>query len=134
MKINLRGANFVRRQKLRDLDVMPVLFPLQIVLNQNDRLLRRTTDPVKFSVGAALLDRSDPDLRFFEPRKMNAGLPEKLVLDVGVTEIAFGFTLGADNTGPEVRSGSDLCARPENCVLDGGPGADPAIGAYRVKP
>ena len=79
VKINLRSANFVRGQELGDLDVMPVLFPLEIVFNQNDRLIRRTADAIKFPVRTAFLDRRDFDLGFFESREMNSRLPEQQV-------------------------------------------------------
>jgi hypothetical protein len=42
--------NAVGLEKLRDLDIVTVLFPLEIVLYQNERLLGRATDPVEFSV------------------------------------------------------------------------------------
>ena len=50
MIINSRGANFVRFQELRDLDVVTILFALEIVFHQNQRLLRRATNPIEFSV------------------------------------------------------------------------------------
>src|SRR6266446_5254875 len=39
VKINLRYANVVRIEKVRNLDVMPVFFALQIVFHQDERLL-----------------------------------------------------------------------------------------------
>src|SRR5438067_8585050 len=77
VKINLRSANFVRGQELGDLDVMPVLFVLEIVFIVDDRLFRRTTNAIEFLVGVALLDRRDPDLLVFKPGKMNSSLPEE---------------------------------------------------------
>src|SRR5260370_4848418 len=50
MKINLRHPNAMCVEKVCDLDVMPVFFAFQIVFHQDKRLLRRTTDPIKFAV------------------------------------------------------------------------------------
>src|SRR5436190_3515641 len=50
VKINLRHPNAVRVEKVRDLHVMPVFFALQIVFHQDERLIWRATDPVKFAV------------------------------------------------------------------------------------
>src|SRR5437868_10760571 len=97
-------------QKLRDLDVMPVLFPLEAVLNQDDRLIGRTTDPVKFPIRAALFDRSDLHLVHIETRKVYPGLPKKKIgtheSDVGVTVDARDFFPGADNTPNQFTAGS----------------------------
>src|SRR5437588_7012395 len=79
MKINSGRANAVLGQELRDLNVVPVLFALEAVLNENDRLIRRAADTVKFPVRAAFLDRRDFDLRFLEAWKMNPRLPEQLI-------------------------------------------------------
>ena len=40
VKINLRHANSMRVEKFRDLDVMPIFFVLQIVFDQDHRLIR----------------------------------------------------------------------------------------------
>src|SRR5436190_5269894 len=77
VKINPGRANLVLGEKLRDSDVVPVLFPLEAILHQDDRLLRRTADPVKFPIGAALLDRRDFDARFVQPGEMQARLAEQ---------------------------------------------------------
>ena len=79
VKINSGRANAVLGQELCDLDVMPVLFALEAVLNENDRLLRRAADAIEFPVRAAFLDRRDLDLRFLEAREMNPRLPEQLI-------------------------------------------------------
>src|SRR5215831_6255968 len=50
VKINLRNANSVLAQKIRDGHVMPVFFPLQIVLHQNERLLRGAANAIEFAV------------------------------------------------------------------------------------
>jgi hypothetical protein len=64
-------------EELRDLDVVPVLFAFEVVLHQDDRLVRRAANPVEFPVRSPLLDRGDFDLRFLEPGKMDPGLPEE---------------------------------------------------------
>ena len=79
VKMNLGRANPVFREKLGDRDVMPVLLALEIVLNENDRLLRRTGDTIKPSVRATFLDRRDLDRGFLEARKMNSRLPQEQV-------------------------------------------------------
>jgi hypothetical protein len=48
-------------------------------------------------------------------------------------EFALGGVTGADNTIVQARSGSDLRARPKNCVLEMNARADLATGADRVK-
>src|SRR5207244_6426034 len=50
VKINFRHSNSACMKKSGDLDVVLIFFPLQIVLNQNYRLIRRATDSIKFSV------------------------------------------------------------------------------------
>jgi hypothetical protein len=50
------------REELRDVDVMAVLFALEIVLNENQRLIRARSDAIKTPVRAAFLDRRDLDL------------------------------------------------------------------------
>ena len=77
VEINFGRPNFMPGQELRDLDVMPVLLPLEVVLNQNDRLVGRTANAVEFPVRSPFFDRRYPDRRFFKPRKMNPGLAEK---------------------------------------------------------
>src|SRR3989442_1038990 len=51
MKINFGDPDSVDVEKLRDLDVMPILVALQIVLNQDQRLALRATNPIKFPIG-----------------------------------------------------------------------------------
>ena len=67
----------MRLKKLCDLDVVTVLFPLEIVLHQDERLLRRAANAVKFPVRTALLDR--PNLYFIDikSRKVPSRLAEK---------------------------------------------------------
>src|SRR2546421_1562566 len=79
VKINSGRANAVLGQELRDLDVMPVLFALEAVLNENDRLFRCAPDAVEFPIRTAFLERRDLDLRFLEAREMNPRLPEQLI-------------------------------------------------------
>src|SRR6266480_5831110 len=122
VKINFRRANFVRGQEFRDLDVMAVLFPLEIVLNQNDRLLRRTTDPIKLPVRSAFLDRRDLDVHFFETREMDPRLAEKkfrcrchggrLRLYVGSGQYSCGGEIGKRF----VRPATELCSL-KSCPL-----------------
>ena len=45
VKINFRRPDSTGRQKFCDLDVMPIFFALQIVLNQDQRLVWRATYP-----------------------------------------------------------------------------------------
>jgi hypothetical protein len=47
--------------------------------------------------------------------------------DVDVAMDTAGFFLGADNTTLKVTLGSNLCARPQNCVFEDGFCADAAI-------
>ena len=69
VKIDLRRANAVRFEKLRDLDVMPVLFALEIIFYQNERLVGRRAHTIKFSVRSAFLNRRDVYVIDIEPRK-----------------------------------------------------------------
>jgi hypothetical protein len=57
VKINFRDPDSVDVEKFRDLDVMPIFVALQIVLNQDERLIRRATNAIKFSIGPAFFDR-----------------------------------------------------------------------------
>src|SRR5205807_7602278 len=66
VKINSRHPNAVRVEKVGDLHVMPVFFPLQIVFHQDERLLRRATDPIKFAVRSAPVNRRNLYLRDIE--------------------------------------------------------------------
>ena len=50
VKVNLRHTNSVLGKKVRDRHVVAIFFPLQIVFHQNERLLRRATDPIEFAV------------------------------------------------------------------------------------
>src|ERR1700730_1399870 len=83
MIIDFGGANIVRFQKSRDLDVMTVLFPFEVVLHQDELLLRGVVNPVKLSPRSASLDRRDLYRVDIKSRKMDPGLMEK----------AFGFHL-----------------------------------------
>src|SRR3954466_3943637 len=56
-----------------------------------------------------------------------------VVLDVGVTQVAFGSSMGADNTVSKTGTCSDLRASPENCVLQDHVGFHPATGANRTE-
>ena len=50
VKINLWNADSVLAEKIGDGHVMPVFFPVQIVLHQNKRLFRRASDAIEFAV------------------------------------------------------------------------------------
>src|SRR5207237_6608890 len=50
-----------------------------------------------------------------------------LILDVAVSMDAADFFLGADNTTMKLTFGSNLCTRPQNCVLKDGARADLAV-------
>src|SRR5438045_2888353 len=73
MIINSRRANAVLGEKLGDLDIVPVFFTLQIIFNENERLLGRTADPIKTSIRAAFFDRSDLYLIEIDTWEMQAG-------------------------------------------------------------
>src|ERR1043166_5887658 len=75
--INFWRANSVGGEKLRDLDVVPVFFTLQIVFHEDERLFRRAIHSIKFSVGAAFLDWRDFYLIVIEPREMHSRLAKQ---------------------------------------------------------
>src|SRR5205807_6764553 len=129
--INSRSMNAVCLEKLRDLDVMPVLFPLEVVLYQNERLLRRATDPVEFPVGAAFLNRRNLYFVDIESRKVPPRLAKKdfgfHYSDVDVAMGAADVFLGADNTTNKLTFGSNLCTGPYDCVLQQNARANTAI-------
>src|SRR5438067_998264 len=75
--INLRSPNAVFSQKIRDRDIMPVLLALEIILNQNELLLRRAMHSIEFAIGAPLLNWSDFDLAEIKTRKTHSGLVKK---------------------------------------------------------
>jgi hypothetical protein len=62
---------------LRDLDVMPVFFALQIVFNQDQRLMRRTMDSIKLPVRASFFDRPDFYVIDIQTREMHSRLSKK---------------------------------------------------------
>ena len=105
--------NAVRLQKLRDLDVVAVLFALEIVFYQDKRLLGRATDAIKFPVGPAFFDRSNLYFIDIESRKVSPRLPKKELgshdSDVDVAMGATDSFSGADNTANELTFGSNLC-------------------------
>src|SRR5947208_15501362 len=57
VKVNLWRANVILLEELRDLDVMPVLFAIEGVLNEDERLLGRTAHALKLAIRAAFFDR-----------------------------------------------------------------------------
>ena len=74
MEINLRRVNSVLGKELRDLDIVPVLAQLQIILNQDKRLVRIDAHAIEAPVRSTLLDRRDLDLFLFETREVTARL------------------------------------------------------------
>src|SRR2546423_8940454 len=113
---------------------MTVLFTLQIIFNQDERLFGRASDPVKFPIGAAFLDRRNVYLINVELWKVAPGLAKQELgshlLDVDVAMgTGDGFS-GADNTANQFTFGSNLCTGPQNCVLQNSTRADPAILAH----
>src|ERR1700738_4962331 len=77
VKINLRRAKAVGFEKLRDLDVMPVLFALEIIFYQDERLVRRRADAIKLPVRSAFLDRGDIDVIDIELRNARSRLAKQ---------------------------------------------------------
>src|SRR2546423_11113150 len=110
---------------------MTVLFTLQIIFNQDERLFGRASDPVKFPIGAAFLDRRNVYLINVELWKVAPGLAKQELgshlLDVDVAMSAGDGFSGADNTTNQLTFGSNLCTGPQNCVLENRAGADAAI-------
>src|SRR2546423_2041103 len=112
MVVNSWRANPMLLQKLGDLDVMTVLLALEIVFYQNERLLRRAANAIKFSVGAALFDWGDVYFIDIESRKMKPRLAKKDFSphesDVGIAMGAADSFSGADNTTNQLSFGSNL--------------------------
>src|SRR5881394_4610111 len=79
MKINLRHPNALLVKKVRDLHVMPIFFAFQIVFHQDERLIRRTTDPIKFAIRSAPVNRRDLYFRDIETRKMHPCSPNEQI-------------------------------------------------------
>ena len=110
-------------EKLRDLDVMLVFFELQIVFNKDQPLIRGAINSIKLPVRASFFNWADFYLIEIQTRKMHSRSSEKqrrshgLELDVDVAMDAAGLFLGADNTTLKLTLGSNLCARPQNCVF-----------------
>src|SRR5437762_13450171 len=69
--------NVVGLEKLRDLDVVTVLFAFEIVFHQNERLFGRAANPVKFPVRTTLLDRRNFYFIDIESRKVSSRLAKK---------------------------------------------------------
>jgi len=80
MKINFWHPNSMGIEKLRDLDVMPVFFALKIVFHENESLLRRALDSIKFPVRSTLIDRRDLYLIDVQTREMHARLAKKKII------------------------------------------------------
>src|SRR5436190_22484530 len=73
VKINLRHPNVVGIEEVRDLDIMPIFFARQIVFHQDERLVRRAMNPIKFAIRSAPVNRGDLYFRDIETRKMHPG-------------------------------------------------------------
>src|SRR5436305_11532682 len=102
MIINPGSSDFVRLEKLRDLDVVLVFFAAAIVLHQYQRLFGGASNAIKFAVGPAFLNRRNSYFIDIESRKMPGGLAEKELgsheSDVDVAMNTGGSFSGADNT------------------------------------
>src|SRR3954454_12910216 len=122
VKINFRHTNSMFAEEICDRHVMTIFFPLQIVFYQNERLLRRTTDPIKFAIRSAFLNWCDFYLADIQQRKMLPRASNKQVgshnSDVDVAMDARDPFLGADNTSLQPTLGSNFCIRPQNCVFE----------------
>ena len=111
-------------EKLRDLDVMPVFFALQIVFNEDQRLIRRTMDSIKFAVRASFFNWPDFYVIDIQTRKMHPRSAEKQrsshggKSDVDVAMGAADFSSGADNTTIKLTFGSNFCVGPQNSVFE----------------
>ncbi len=79
VKINFGDPDSMELEKFRDFYVMPIFVALQIVLNQDERLIRRATNPIKFSVGPAFFDWANFYIGYIQQRKMHPCAPEKKV-------------------------------------------------------
>src|SRR6266545_3016193 len=75
--INFGDPDSVDVEKFRNLDVMPIFVALQIVLNQDQRLARRATNPIKFSIGPAFFDWANFYIGYVQQRKMHPCSAEK---------------------------------------------------------
>ena len=120
-------------EKLCDLDVMPVFFAFQIVFNEDQPLIRRTMDSIKFAVRASFFNWPDSYMIDIQARKMYSRSPEKQCgshggkSDVDVAMDAADFSSVADNTTMKLTFGSNFCAGPQNSVFEHCVGADPAM-------
>src|SRR5438132_14008482 len=61
MKINFRSSNTAGRKKFSDPDIVPVFFALEIIFDQDERLVSRTSDAIKSPIRAASFNRADLD-------------------------------------------------------------------------
>ena len=61
MKINFRSSNTAGRKKFSDADIVPVFFALEIIFDQDERLVSRTSDAIKSPIRAAFFNRADLD-------------------------------------------------------------------------
>src|SRR5690349_12385659 len=101
-------------KKLSDLDVVPVLFPLQVVLNQNQLLVRGAVDSIELSVRSSFFNPINFYVVDTEPRKMHSRSSKQQrgchngILDVQIAIDSADRFLGADNTTVKLRLGSNL--------------------------
>jgi hypothetical protein len=66
-------------EKFGNLDVMLILFALQIVFDQNQRLVHGATNSIKFPVRSSFFDWPDFYLIDIQTREMHPRSPEKKV-------------------------------------------------------
>jgi hypothetical protein len=69
----------MRVEELRNRDVMPIFFALQVIFNQDQTLLLGTTNPIKVSVRSAFFDWLDFYLADIQAREMHSRLSKKKV-------------------------------------------------------
>src|SRR5437762_4758469 len=103
---------------------MPVFFALQIVFNEDQRLIRRTLDSIKLAVRASFFNWPDFYVIDIQTRKMHSRSSEKQrgshggKSDVDVAMDAADLFLGADNTTMKLTFGSNFCVGPQNSVFE----------------
>jgi hypothetical protein len=67
----------VRVEKFRNLDVVPIFFALQIVFDQDQRLICRAIDSIEFAVRTPFFNWPDFYLLDIQTRKMHSRSSEK---------------------------------------------------------
>src|ERR1700686_379236 len=96
---------------------------------QRTRLNFRSEPP--FSIGAIFTLSTSKRGKYIRVRRRSRSV--LMGSDVDVAMNALGFSAGADNTTEQLTSGSNLCTRPQNCVLQNRVLSDAAIfSSYRA--